>query len=207
MKLLFKEVRMIDSNFLSNLAMTNWRALLQWYLDHLNTSPLIQTLQQGDTLSNHDWYTLMVLNINILMLFFFIRLLLRIHQKSLFQAWIQDKRSLLRHRLKHPSHTKSEAKVLSSRYLKQSYNLHRFAMYKPALEKYKLALQASPHDLNTYLVGIKIISEMDEPNKKFIQFLLAQICHLRKKNPVIWQEVAKYGREKAPSIAQWEATS
>jgi len=198
---------MIDRFFLSNLSTTNWRALLEWYFDHLNTSPLIQTLQQGEPLSNHDWYTLMVLNINIFMLFFFIHLLMRIHQQSLFKAWIQDKRSLLKSRLKHPSQSKSEAKVLSSSYLKQTYNLHRFAMYEPALEKYKLALQASPHDLNTYLVGIKIISEMDEPNKKFIQFLLAHICKLRKINPAIWQEVTKYGRKKAPTIAQWETIS
>jgi len=194
---------MIDGNFLSTLSMVNWRALLQWYIDHLNTAPLIQTLQQGEALSNHDWYTLMVLYINIIVLFFLIRLFVRVHQKSMFKAWLQDKRSLLQNRLKPPSRTKSEAKVLGSNYLKQTYNLHRFAMYGPALEKYKLALQAAPHDLNTYLVGIKIISEMDEPNKKFIQLLLTHIGKLRSKNPAVWQEVTKYGREKAPDITQW----
>jgi len=198
---------MIDSNFISNLTMTNWRAILEWYFDHLNTSSLIQALQQGAPLSNHDWHTLMVLNINILVLFCLIKLFINIHKQTTFHAWLKEKRSLLKNRLKHPSQTKSEAKVLSSDYLKQAYNLHRFAMYEPALEKYKLALQASPHDLNTYLVGIKIISEMEEPNKKFIQLLLKYIFQLRKKNPAIWQEVAKYGREKAPAIAQWEAIS
>jgi len=195
---------MIDSNFISNLTMTNWRALLQWYFEHLNTSSLIQALQQGETFSNHDWYTLMVLNINILVLFCLIQLFIKIHKQSTFHAWLKEKRSLLSNRLKQPSQTKPEAKISSSSYLKQAYNLHRFAMYEPALEKYKLALQASPHDLNTYLLGIKIISEMDQPNKKFIQFLLASIAKLRKKNPTTWQEVVKYGHEKAPTLSQWQ---
>jgi len=195
---------MIDGNFLSYLNMTNWRALLQWYIDHLNTSSLIQGLQQGSSLSNHDWYTFMVLNINILILFCLIRLFLRVHQQSLSHAWLQKKRSLLRSRSKQPNQSKPEAKVSNSSYLKQTYNLHRFAMYEPALEKYKLAFQATPYDLNTYLVGIKIISEMHEPNKNFTQFLLASLSKLQEKRPAIWQEVAKYGREKAPGIAQWE---
>jgi len=201
---------MIDSNFLSSLSMTNWRALLQWYFDHLNTSSLIQTLQQGNALSNHDWYTFILLNINILILFCLIHTLIRVHQQSLLQTWVQKKRSLLRHKLKHPKQIKQikpEAKILNSSYLKQTYNLHRFAMYESALTKYKLAFQASPYDLNTYLVGIKIISEMDEPNKKFIQFLLASIGKLREKHPTIWQEVVNYGHEKAPAVAQWKTAS
>jgi len=197
---------MIDSNFLSYFTMTNWRDLLQWYFDHLNTSPLIQTLQQGNPLSTHDWYTFMVLNINILMLFCLIKLFIHIHQQSLFQAWIQEKRSLLSSNFKRPRQSKPEAKVSNSNYLKQTYNLHRFAMYGPALKKYKLAFQASPYDLNTYLVGIKIISEMHEPNKKFIRFLLKNIAKLRKKHPATWQEVVKYGHEKTPSITQWEVS-
>jgi len=198
---------MIDGNFISNLTMTNWRALLQWYFEHLNTSSLIQTLQQGKTFSNHDWYTLMVLNINILVLFCLIKLFINIHQQSTFHAWLKEKRSNLSNRLRKPTQSKLEAKVSNSSYLKQTYNLHRFAMYEPALEKYKLALQAAPYDLNTYLVGIKIISEMDEPNKKFTQFLLASIAKLRKKNPATWQEVAKYGREKMPTLTQWQTAS
>jgi len=187
--------------------MTNWRVLLQWYFDHLNTSPLIQALQQGEAFSNHDWYTLMVLNINILILFCLIQLFIKVHKQSTFHAWLKEKRSLLGNKLKHPKQSRPEAKISSSRYLKQAYNLHRFAMYEPALEKYKLALQAAPHDLNTYLLGIKIISEMDEPNKKFTQFLLASIANLRKKNPATWQEVSKYGREKAPALTQWQPIS
>jgi len=198
---------MIDSNFLSSLTMTNWRALLQWYFDHLNTSSLIQALQQGSPLSTHDWYTFMVLNINILILFCLIHTFIRVHQQSLFKTWIQNKRSLLSHKLKCPKETAPEAKVSNSTYLKQTYNLHRFAMYDSALKKYKLAFQASPYDLNTYLVGIKIISEMDEPNKKFIQFLLTSVDKLRKKHPAIWQEVVKYGHEKAPAIVQWKTAS
>ena len=198
---------MIDGNFISNLTMINWRALLQWYFEHLNTSSLIQALQQGKTFSNHDWYTLMVLNINILVLFCLIQLFIKIHKESTFHAWLKEKRSNLSNRLRNPIQSKLEAKNPSSSYLKQAYNLHRFAMYEPALEKYKLALQAAPHDLNTYLLGIKIISEMDEPNKKFIQFLLASIANLRKKNPAIWQEVAKYAREKAPTLTQWQGIS
>ncbi len=197
---------MIDSNFLSHLTMTNWRALLQCYVDHLNTSSLIQTLQQGNPLSTHDWYTFMVLNINILMLFCLIKLFIRIHQQSLFHAWIQEKRSSLSNNLKRPRQSKPEAKVLNSNYLKQTYNLHRFAMYGAALKKYKLAIKASPYDLNTYLVGIKIISEMHEPNKKFIRFLLKNIAKLRKKHPETWQEVINYGHEKAPNITQWEVS-
>ncbi|PCI44289.1 MAG: hypothetical protein COB41_04860 [Proteobacteria bacterium] len=198
---------MIDSNFISNLTMTNWRALLQWYFEHLNTSSLIQALQQGEAFSNHDWHTLMVLNINILILFCLIQLFIKVHKQSTFHVWLKEKRSLLNRRLRHPRQTKPEAKISSSSYLKQAYNLHRFAMYEPALEKYKLALQAAPHDLNTYLLGIKIISEMDEPNKKFIQFLLASIAKLRKKNPATWQEVVKFGHEKAPTLAQWQTTA
>lgn len=198
---------MIDSNFLSSLSMTNWRALLQWYFDHLNTSSLIQTLQQGNALSSHDWYTFILLNINILILFCLIHTLIRVHQQPLFQTWVQKKRSLLSSKSNSQKQAKPEAKISNSTYLKQTYNLHRFAMYESALTKYKLAFQASPYDLNTYLVGIKIISEMDEPNKKFIQFLLTSIGKLREKHPTIWQEVVNYGHEKAPSIAQWETAS
>jgi len=70
---------MMDGNFILNLTMINWRALLQWYVEHLNTSSLIQVLQQGKTFSNHDWYTLMVLNINILVLFCLVQLFIKVH--------------------------------------------------------------------------------------------------------------------------------
>jgi len=198
---------MIDSNFLSLLSMVNWRALTQWYFEHLNTSPVLQHWQHGVPLSKHDWSTLVVLNINILVLFCLIHLLIRIHQKPLFQTWIQEKRSRLSKRLQSSKQTTPEAKISNSNYLKQTYNLHRFAMYEAALTKYKLAFQASPQDLNTYLVGIKIISEMDEPNHKFIQFLLTNIAKLQKKDHAAWQEVVKYGHQKAPNITQWETIS
>jgi hypothetical protein len=149
----------------------------------------------------------MVLNINILILFCLIQLFIKVHKQSTFHAWLKEKRCQLSNKLKHPEQSRPEAKISSSSYLKQAYNLHRFAMYEPALEKYKLALQAAPHDLNTYLLGIKIISEMDEPNKKFTQFLLASIANLQKKNPATWQEVSKYGREKAPALTQWQPIS
>jgi len=149
----------------------------------------------------------MVLNINILVLFCLVQLFIKVHKQSTFHAWLKEKRSNLSNSLRNPIQSKLEAKNPSSSYLKQAYNLHRFAMYEPALEKYKLALQAAPHDLNTYLLGIKIISEMDEPNKKFIQFLLASIANLQKKNPAVWQEVSKYAREKIPSLTQWQPIS
>jgi len=198
---------MIEHYFFSNLTMPNWRVALQWYLEHLNTSSLMQKMQQGNPFTNDDWHTFLVLNINIFILFLLVRLLINIHQQSAFQGWIQEKRSQLVHKFKRSSQTNLEAKVQNSTYLKQAYNLHRFAMYDHALKKYKHAFQTCPYDLNTYLVGIKIISEMDEPNQKFIHFLQMSIKKLHAKHPKIWQEVAKYGQEKTPQLMPWEAAS
>ena len=105
---------------------------LQWYFNHLNTSPMIQAWQQGEPFSQNDWLTFMVLNINILMLFLLLRVFLMMHKKSAFRTWIQNKRSQLTQRAPRDSRTEIKAKSTGSSFLNQAYNLHRFAMYDSA---------------------------------------------------------------------------
>jgi len=195
---------MFESSFLSNMTMMNWNSAIQWYFNHLNTAPLIHAWQDGQAFSQHDWQTFLVLNVNFLVLFSLVRLLVAVHQKSAFHGWVQNKRSQLKHRPQKESQTRIEAKITDSECLNQAYNLHRFAMYDGALNKYKQAFQSSPYELNTYLVGIKIISEMEEPDQQFVQFLQSGIAKLRTKRPAIWNEVARYGQEKAPGLYQWQ---
>ncbi len=198
---------MSENLFLSYLGNINWSAAFQWYLNHLDVGDLIQTLDQGRALSQHDWHSFIVLNLTIFILLALVHLLIRVHQKSAFGVWIQSRRSQLIEKPQKEEQTSLEAKVTNSTCLRQAYNLHRYAMYDHALNKYKQAFQSSPYDLNTYLVGIKIISEMEEPNKPFVQFLQAVIANLREKHPAIWNEVAKYGRKKAPDLDQWQLAS
>jgi len=178
---------------------------LQWYFSHLNTGPLIQAWQQGEPFSQNDWLTFMVFNINVLILFALLRLFLTMHEKSVFHTWIQNKRSQLTQRTPKDDHAEIKAKTTSSSFLNQAYNLHRFAMYDSALSKYEKAFQSAPHELNTYLVGIKIISEMESPNKKFIQFFKRTMATLHKEQPAIWLEVAKYGKAKLPHLNKQQA--
>ena len=194
---------MLDGNLISHITMVNWRALWQWYIAHLDIMPLLQGWRQGQSFGQDDYYTLVLFGINILAVFLLISLLIQVHRQSMFHTWLADKRARLANRLRHSRQSKLEAKVSSSRYLKQAYNLHRFAMYDPALAKYKMALQATPYDLNTYLLGIKIVAEMDEPNQKFCEFLQRALARLRNKEPAIWREVAKYGCEKTPTLMPW----
>jgi hypothetical protein len=204
---MFKEYDMSENPFLSYLSNIDWSAAFQWYLNHLDVGYLIQTWEEGRTFSQHDWHTFIVLSLTIFVLLALVHLLIRVHQKSAFGAWIQNRRSQLVERPQKEGQTSLEAKVANSTCLRQAYNLHRFAMYDHALNKYRQAFQSSPYDLNTYLVGIRIISEMEEPNKPFVQFLQAVIANLREKHPAIWNEVAKYGREKAPNLDQWQPAS
>ncbi|MDX8403190.1 MAG: hypothetical protein R8K54_02130 [Mariprofundaceae bacterium] len=195
---------MSDISFLSNIAMIDWNSVLQCYLDRLNITSLIQSWQQGNAFSQQDWQTFMVLNINIFILFSLVQLLIKVHRKSVFSTWIQNRRSQLEGRPKSEDQTRLEAKITDSTCLRQAYNLHRFAMYDHALDKYRQAFYSHSDEINTYLVGIRIIAEMQEPNKQFIQFFQTVIANLRKKHPAIWREVAKYGRKKAPTLDQWQ---
>lgn len=198
---------MSENPFLSYLYHIDWSAAFKWYLNHLDVGFLILAWEQGKTFSQDDWMSITLLATHLVVLLSLVYLLIKRYRETKFRAWVEDKRSQLTSRPAKESQTNLEAKVTDSTFLNQAYNLHRYAMYDHALNKYKQAFQSSPYELNTYLVGIKIISEMDEPNKQFIQFFLAGIARLREKHPAIWHEVAKYGREKAPSLDQWQLTS
>ena len=195
---------MSENPFLSYLNNIDWNAIFQWYISHIDAGSLIWTWEQGKLFSHDDWMSAMLLMANLLILLALVYLLIKRSRETKLRAWVEDKRSQLTSRPVKESQTSLKAKVADSTFLSQAYNLHRYAMYDHALKKYKLAFQSSPYELNTYLVGIKIISEMEDPDKQFVQFFQDAITNLREKHPAIWHEVAKYGRENAPSLDQWQ---
>lgn len=195
---------MNENPVLSYLSNIDWIAVFQWYFNHLDVGYLIRAWEQGITYSQDDWMSIMLLAAHLVVLLSLIGVLIKRYRETKFRAWVEHKRSQLTDRPAKEGQTILEPKISDSSFLSQAYNLHRYAMYDQALNKYKQAFQSSPYELNTYLVGIKIISEMEEPNKQFIRFLQAIIARLHKKHPAIWKELAKYGREKAPSLDQWQ---
>lgn len=195
---------MSENPFLSYLNNIDWSAAFQWYVNHSDAGYLIWAWEQGKAFTQDDWMSVMMLMANLLVLLSLVYLLIKKHQETLFRTSIRNRWSQLTRGPVKESQRKVEAEVTDSTFLNQAYNFHRHAMYDYALNKYKQAFQSSPYELNTYLVGIKIISEMEEPDKPFVQFLQDIIAHLRKKHPATWYEVAKYGRKKAPTLYQWQ---
>lgn len=193
---------MTVTSLMSYMTNIDWRAAFQWYLTHLDAGYLIWAWEQGRAFTHDDWLSFAVLWGHFLVLTALIYLLIKTHRETLFRAWVADKRTQITGRPLAAAQTKLEPKLTGS--LKKAYNLHRLAMYEPALSKYREALHSSPYDLNTYLVGIKIISEMDVLDRSFVEFLTDGFEHLREKHPRIWNEVARYGQETAPNLAQWQ---
>jgi len=195
---------MNENPVLSYLSNIDWLALSNWYFNHLDIAYLIHAWEKSITYTQHEWMSLLLLAAHLVALFSLFGMLIKRYRDKKFHAWIEQKRSQLTERPAQESQTILEPKISGSDFLKEAYNLHRYAMYDNALDKYKQAFLLSPYEINTYLVGIKIISEMDEPNKQFVQFLQNAIATLHEKYPAIWNEVARYGREKAPDLDQWQ---
>lgn len=188
-------------SFLSNI---NWSDLWQWYSNHISTDHLIRNWEGNALLTQNDWLTILLLIAHLLLLLGLGYSLINRHTQAKFHALIESRRTLPTRKPTKKSHTILEAKVADSPLLKQTYNLHRYAMYDQALSKYKEALHASPDDINVYLVGIKIISEMDVPDSNFIQFVQNSFGNLRRQHPSLWKEVARYGDQKAPHLYHWQ---
>ena len=195
---------MFEGSRLSELRNIDWHAAWQWYSAHTSTAHLIQNWESDSAFTQHDWLTIALLAAHLLLLLTLAYVLFKRYREARFHAWIENKRSHLTHRKAKVGQTILEAKVGDSPLLKQAYNLHRYAMYDQALEKYRKAFEGSTEDINVYLVGIKIISEMDEPNADFIQFLQQNFSHLREQHPSLWKEVARYGNQKTPNLYQWQ---
>lgn len=190
---------------LSYLGHIQWRSDIHWYFSHLDIAHLIATWQQGQPFTHDDWLTVAALAASFSFLMLMVGLLVISRRNTLFRAWLEHKRSQLTHRPVRESRTKLEPKIKGNPMLQQVYSLHSLAMYDHALNKYRMALQSSPFDLNTYLVGVKIVSEMHEPNRPFVTFLIDAMANLRDKQPAIWNELARYGRQTAPTLVHWQA--
>jgi hypothetical protein len=189
-------------SFLNNL---DWSAALQWYETHVNIAYLLGIWQQGSGFTRDDWLGAALLGGNTLVLIALIATLIEVHRSVGVRNWIAHKRSQLIQRTPRKVRTVVEAKIVKGSDLQKAYNLHRLAMYEPALEKYRKIIKSTPYDLNTWLVGIRIVSEMDEPHQPFVQFLKQAMAQVREKRPDLWQEIARYGRDKAPGLDQWSA--
>lgn len=196
---------MIVNTLLENFDLS---ASIQWYLSHLDAGYLLLTSHQGKVFTQEDWLSTLLVLLNMLILLFLTHLLIREHKQKNTPSEDMGNhppRQRTVHRTKRkPVQTKLEAKISDSPNLKQAYTLHRLAMYDHALNKFKIAFHANPHELNTYLVGLKIVSEMDEHNNTFVGFVKDSIAKLRESHPDIWKEVARYGREAVPSLDSWQ---
>lgn len=189
------------SSYLSNI---DWREIWQWYSTHISSEHLIRNWKHGDAFSANDWLTITLLTAHLLIVFVLIYQLIKRYRQAKFHTWIDGKRAQLTHRPAKKREVMLEAKITDSACLKQAYNFHRYGMYDQALEKYKRAFHDTPEDINTYLVGIKIISEMEIPDSNFIHFFQKRYSGLREKRSSIWKEVARYGSKKAPDLCQWK---
>jgi hypothetical protein len=189
---------------LSYLGHIQWRADIHWYFAHLDINHLIDAWQQGQPFTHDDWLTVAALGGSFSVVILLMALLVISYRNRVFRDWLEHKRSQLTHRPPRESRTKLEPKIKGDPMLQQIYSLHNLAMYDNVLSKYRMALQSSPFDLNIYLLGVKIISEMDEPNRPFISFMIEAMSNLREKHPAIWNEVARYGQETVPSLVKWQ---
>ena len=181
----------------------DWKAVVQWYWSHLDAGYLIHSWQFGRSFTLDEWLSFLLLWGHVLVIVALVYALVRTHRGEVFRQWLASRRSQLTRRPVSESRTQLEPKFTGL--LKKAYNLHRLAMYEPALDKFKQAYHSSPNDLNTYLAGIKMVSEMDVPDSSFIQFMRDSFHYLREKHPRVWNEVARYGRQTAPNLDQWQA--
>jgi|GEM_PF-5950612 len=195
---------MAGNPLISYLSNIRWLDDIRWYFNHVNILHLIDTWKQGKPFTHDDWLNIAALGGTLGVLVLLICVFIISYRNTLFRGWLEHRRSLLTHRPPRESQSKLEPKIKGFPMLTQVYNLHSLGMYDHALSKYRMALQASPFDLNTYLVGVKIVSEMDEPNKPFVQFLVEAMGNLREKHPGVWNELVRYGKEKAPALVQWQ---
>jgi len=195
---------MTANQFLSYLSNIDWQTAFEWYLIHMDSAHLIQAWEMGTPFSQDQWITILLMSLHLLLLLSLTALFIKRYREILFRAWVEKRRSQISSREPKEVQINLEAKVTDSACLKQAYNLHRVAMYAQALKKYEQAFESSPYEINTYLVGIKIISEMDEPYRPFVQFFQGVLTNLHEKQPAIWQEVAKYGQQKAPDLDRWQ---
>lgn len=185
----------------------HWESDFHWYLDHLDITPVFFDIKHGYSFTNSEWLSIIVQGMNLAVLYGLVRLLMRAHKHAAFHGWLGLRRSKLTSRAPRESQTRFEPKLSRSEDLQKVYSLHCMGMYEQALNRYKQAISSSPHDLNTYLVGIQIVSEMANPNFPFVQYLSDEISSLRLRYPVIWKEVDRYAQEKAPSLDKWAQAS
>jgi len=198
---------MAGNPLISYLSNIHWLDDIRWYFNHVNIVHLIDTWKQGKPFTHDDWLNIAALGGTLGVLVLLICVFIISYRNTLFRGWLEHRRSLLTHRPPRESQSKLEPKIKGFPMLMQVYNLHSLGMYDHALSKYRMALEASPFDLNTYLVGVKVVSEMDEPNKPFVQFLMESMYNLRQKQPATWNELARYGKEKAPGLVSWDAVT
>lgn len=64
------------------------------------------------------------------------------------------------------------------------------------------ALRSEPYNLDAYVVALKILSKYQTP--QLIGLVRGALQLLRLKNPRLWHDVAKQGRQLAPEIENWE---
>lgn len=198
---------MEENTFYSFLNNIDVGAAMQWYENYANVGYLMGAWQQNGSFSPQDWLGVALLAGNTIALIALVILLIKTYQERLISTWFDRRRSQLRPRAPHKIRTRLEAKISDSRDLKQAYNMHRMAMYKEALEKFRHAVQVSPHDLNTWLVGVKIVSEIDDPDRTFVGFVKNGVASLREARPDLWKEVKRYGKDKVPGLEYWQQTS
>lgn len=191
---------MNDNPVIEYLKNIDWAGAFQWYMTHLDANHLYMLWQHGKPFSQEEWITISLIAANLMVMGYFIHLLVKRMKEARFRKWIETRRSMVTAHPPSEGNTKIEPKATGSNDLKQAYNLHRLAMYEKALLKYKAAVYSAPYEINTYLVGIKIFSEMDLPDAPFKKFLTRILTRLREQRPDLWKDVARYGNEVAPDL-------
>jgi len=188
---------------------------IPYYREHLDITMLIEAWQNKQFNFDHG-IVVLVLALNLLLLFLLVKSFMHVHANVKFNAWLDEKRKNVgrakRINVKDINKNKHlEAKIPEVGCLSQAYNLHRFAMYDASIKKYRQALQTEPEDINIYLVGVKMLSEMDAPDKRLVKILRAGVAFLCKKDPQKFSKVAIFAEDKmgqsADLIFQTEAVT
>ena len=71
---------------LSYLNNSDWNAVSQWYLNHLDAGHLMLVWEQGKAFSHDDWMSIMLLMANLLILLFLVHLLIKSCRETAFYA-------------------------------------------------------------------------------------------------------------------------